>query len=190
MTAEPEKHMEIIDSRGDLLDYSEASTALEAVQSILPYFPDDERMANYLCYVASGWTRDQSLKRALATPEDRVLWREIEEFRLLDDAGYDALRRDVANAYLERKIRRNTIQWIEFDFALLETAQEKWRNNIDLTKDEKAILLSRSKNYSPEALAMINKLTTPRPLLGEGFEADGGVVDIMAIVMRRQQRLA
>lgn len=190
MMMEPEKHMEIIDSRGDLEDYQEASTALEAVQSILPYFPDDERMANYLCYVASGWTREQSLKRAIATQEDRAQWREIPEFRQLDDAGYDALRKDVANAYLERKIRRNTIQWIEFDFALLETAQEKWKRNEELTKDEKAILLSRSKNYSPEALAMINKLTTPRPLLDGQFEGDGGVVDIMAIVMRRQQRLA
>lgn len=182
--------MEIIDSRGDLLDYTESSTALEAVQSILPYFPDDERMANYLCYVASGWTREQALKRAMATQEDRLQWREISEFKDLDDAGYDALRKDVANAYLERKMRRNTIQWIEFDFVLLETAQEKVRKGEELTKDERAILLSRSKNYTPEAMAMINKLTQPRPLLsGESFGEDSGVVDIMAIVMRRQQRL-
>lgn len=175
---------EIIDSQGNLVDY-ESETALEVLQTLLPYFPDDERMANYLCYISSGFTRAQALTRSGATSLDRDSWRSNSEFCKLDDAGYTELRRNVADAYAERLVRRNTIQWLEFDHELLKTAQAKYEDGIELTKDEKAILLKRASTYSPETLTSINKLMNKEDSNAESLVGEGAF-DMVAFVMRRR----
>lgn len=174
---------EVIDSQGSLVDYSE-ETGLEVLQTILPYFPDDERMANYLCYVSSGWTRRQALSRAHASSLELEEWRKIPEFLKIDSLGYNELREQVANAYAERLVRKNTVQALEFDHTLFETVQAKIEEGMELTKDERAYFLKRTPLYGPETLNLLNKV------LGKSSEEEvptGTILDMVALVRMRQR---
>lgn len=167
-------------------DTLEPVSPMEELATILPYFPDDDRKAKYLSYVASGWTRNAALIRCKASSLDRDEWRNDERFKQLDDLGYSELRIQVADAYAERLVRRNVVEWLEFDYELLQTARAKYETGIALTTDERAIILKRASNYSSEALSGINKLMNGKDLKQEGEELANGVIDVVGFVMRRQ----
>lgn len=174
---------EVIDSQGNLVDYQE-ETGLEVLQTILPYFPDDERMANYLCYVASGWTRKQALSRSHASILDLDEWRKDPSFLKLDTLGYNELRKEVADAYAERLVRKNTVQALEFDHTLFETVQAKIEEGIELTKDERAYALKRTSLYGPETLRLLNKINGNST---DDDETPLQVLDMVALVRMRQR---
>lgn len=173
----------IIDSSGELLNPEEEST-VDSVRSILPYFPDDERMSNYLVYLSSGWTRTQALIRAGANRLDLENWREDPKFRELDDSGYDELRKNVANSYAERVARKNIVQLLEFDSNLFESIRIKIESGEELTKDERAFALKRAGMYGIETLNTLQKL------LGEGKDSElptqSGEFDIIAWIRARR----
>jgi hypothetical protein len=176
--------MNIVDPRTDTA--IEDVQTLEEIKTILPYFPDDERMSRYLCYISSGWTRKEARVRAGITLEDYRFFLQDDRFKQIDSLPYDELRKTVANAYAELKVRKNTIQWLEFDEEFAIEMQRKIAAGYELTKDERAIFLKRASIYTPDTLGMATKLV--EGTAGQSDTGDGMVVDMLALVLRRNGR--
>jgi hypothetical protein len=152
----------IIDEHGQVLNAHPADTP-GVVETILPYFPDDGRMSRYLAYVSSGFTRAEALKRVDASFEEREEWREVDEFRFLDDCGYGSLRDNTANAYMELMIRRDTVMVLELNQKMIEIVSKKIDEGQELSKDEKFIYDRASKIYTPENIQKMTNLVKNRP---------------------------
>lgn len=175
--------LQVVDSREDHLDL-QPETTLEKLQTILPYFPDDERMTNYLCYLSSGWTRAKALIRAGADNHDYNLWLKDPRFAEIDSLPYNELRENIANAYAELRVRRLAMQYLEFDEEFLQEVQRKLATGEELTKDERAIYLKRAGLYGPEAFNSAKKLISGESM-DENSETNQ-VFDIAVFVRSRR----
>lgn len=149
--------MEIVDPRSAEHEITDVQT-LEEIKTIVPYFPDDERMSRYICYVSSGWTRKEARIRAGIDYDTYKKFLLDDKFREIDELPYNELRERVGNAYAELKARKNTITWMEFDEEFLSEIQRKLAAKEELTKDERAIFLKRAAIYTPETINVGNKI--------------------------------
>lgn len=174
---------DIVDPRTSESEVTDVQV-LEELKTILPYFPDDERMGRYLCYISSGWTRKEARIRAGLSYDDYKACLSDDRFREIDSLPYNELREKVANAYAELKIRRNAISWLEFDEEFAVHMQQKIASGEELTKDERALFLKRASIYGPETVMTANKLITGQN--DEESGSDSGNFDIAVFVRSRK----
>lgn len=148
--------MNIVDPRSADQTIEDVQT-LEEIKTILPYFPDSEKAARYICYISSGWTRSEAKIRAGLTQEEYKQWLKDDRFREIDSSPYEA-RKKVANAYAELKIRRNAIEWLEYDSEFTAECMRKIAAGEELTKDERALFLKRASIYTPDSFRTANNV--------------------------------
>lgn len=174
--------MEIVDPRTSDHEVNDVSV-IEELKTIVPYFPDDERMARYICYISSGWTRKEARLRAGISMEDYKFFLNDDRFKEIDSLPYNELRQTVGNAYAELKTRRNAMQWAEFDEEFLIMVQQKLASEQELTKDERAIFLKRASLYGPDSFNTANKILSGST--GSEDSGDNAGFDIAVFVRSR-----
>lgn len=175
--------MNIVDPRTSESEIQDVQT-LEEIKTILPYFPDDERMSRYLCYTSTGWTRKEARIRAGITYIEYKEMLKDPRFREIDELPYDEKKRQVANAYAELKVRKNTIQWIEFDEEFSPEMIRKIAEHKELTKDERAIFLKRASLYTPDTFKTANNIISDS--VGDNSGGDNQGFDIAVFVRQRR----
>lgn len=148
--------MNIVDPRTSDHEIQDVQT-LEEIKTILPYFPDDEKASRYICYISCGWTRSEAKIRAGLDEREYRIWLQDPRFREIDESPYES-RKAIANAYAELKIRRNAVEWLEFDAEFAAEMQRKIAMNEEMTKDERALFLKRASIYTPDTLSTANKV--------------------------------
>lgn len=164
--------------------------AAEVVETILPYFPEHPSMRRYLAYISCGYTRKEAIRRCRAMAErdgegqdaiDIDEWRNDPQFRELDDAGYNILREKIAAIYMELMVRRDTIQILELNEAVITSIQRKIDQGVELTKDERFIFNKAAAIYTPDKIAAMTKLIQGS-IFEDGSLPKGQVFDMVAII--------
>lgn len=164
--------------------------AVEVVETILPYFPDNPLKRLYLAYISCGYTRKEAIRRCrnradfYEIDQDSVNleeWRNSDpDFCYLDDLGYGKLHEQVANAYMEMMVRRDTVAVLELNETILHKIQQKIDLGIELTKDERFIYNKAANIYTPENIQKMVKLVKGDNSPDEGHS--GTVIDFVAMI--------
>lgn len=175
----------------DIIDpHPTGGKAAEVVETILPYFPEHPSMRRYLAYISCGYTRLEAIRRCRAMAErdslpqddiDLEHWRNTDpEFRKLDDAGYNSLKEKAAIIYMELMLRRDTVAVLELNEKVIRDVNEKMENGYELTKDEKFIYNKAVGMYTPDKLAILDKLI--HGTIDPDDKPKGQLIDFVAIV--------
>jgi len=142
-------------------------------ESMVPYFPDDEKKSRYLSFRVAGFTVREAT--SMVGIHDRTVkrWREADPaFAAIDLTGLSTLKKQLGSEYLNIEFTRNFRMVLEKDFRVLA----KSLNGNALTKEEDAYLLKLRGFYTPQQLAVIQQLIGESS--AEGFDFTKMVLEI------------
>lgn len=121
--------------------------------SVIPY--ETGKKADYLAKRVCGFTMKESCKLIKLSERAVRYWREEDtNFAKIDGEGLPALRKQLADEYLNIQFTRNFHLVLEKDFNVLY----KDAIGLVLSKEEHEYLLKIRAHYTPQSLAMIKQL--------------------------------
>ena len=128
----------------------------EITKAMVPYYPEDSKMARYLKYRFSGFSVKESCGLANVTHKTVLVWRKTDErFRQLDTSDLEEIRRSMSAKYLNTEFIRNFALFLEKDFKLL--IKDKICPD-ELSPQDRIYLTKIRSFYSPQQLETMSLL--------------------------------
>lgn len=153
---------------------TDITTTEDMAQSLLPFYLEGTKKANYLGYIVSGFSITMACKLAKVHLATIKRWRNDASFNELEKMATTELREQLSNTMLDLEFTRNFRLVMVKDFEILY----KCATGLVLTEAEEKYLLVIRKFYTPQQFAIIKQLLSGGEKSGEAVDFTKTVLEI------------
>ena len=151
-------------------------------KSLVPYYTEGGKKANYLSYLVAGFSIMESTKLAKVHLKTIFRWRkEYPEFAIIEEQCSTEIRKRLADELIDIEFTRNFRLILAKDFTILF----KDAQGMALSEREQQYLFLIRKFYTPQQFAMIKQIIGGSDGAGEAFDF---TKTVLTIRLEREQR--
>lgn len=162
----------------------ELVTPTESIaQSLVPYYTEGGKKANYLSYLVASFSVMESCKLGKVHLKTVLRWRREDfKFASIEEQCSTELRKRLADELIDIEFTRNFRLVLAKDFGILF----KDAQGIALNEREQQYLLLIRKFYTPQQFAMIKQIIGGSDGAGEAFDF---TKTVLTIRLEKQERI-